>query len=192
MRKSFIDRKTKETEIKLTLNIDGEGDFDIRTGIGFFDHMLSQLAHHSSWDLDLEAKGDLDVDFHHTVEDVGICLGLALKDAIGSKEGLKRFGWASVPMDEALADVSVDISGRGCLVYNVSYTADKIGNFDVQLIEEFFRAFSTNAGITLHINVRYGVNSHHIAEAIFKAVAYALKDALRLEGQALRSTKGVL
>lgn len=193
-RSATIERATKETDIKLTVNLDGEGKFQIDTGIGFFDHMLTHLAKHSGWDLTVQAKGDLDVDFHHTVEDVGICLGQAVNQALAEKVGITRFAEADVPMDEALAKVAVDISGRAHLVYNASYPSSKIGQFDIELVEEFLRALVNNAVITLHVNVSYGSNSHHIAEAIFKATAQALGKATRRDPdqKQIPSTKGVL
>jgi imidazoleglycerol-phosphate dehydratase len=193
-REAKIKRQTKETVIELVLKLDGQGKPDINTGVGFFDHMLTHLAKHSGWDLTVKAKGDLEVDDHHTVEDVGLCLGTALKEALGDKAGIQRFAGTSVPMDETLANASVDISGRPWLVYNVRYDTDKIGDFDAQLVQEFFRAVINTAGITLHVNVPYGTNSHHIAEAIFKAVAQALGQAARITDKSGRipSTKGTL
>jgi imidazoleglycerol-phosphate dehydratase len=193
-RTATIKRRTKETEIEISIQLDGAGKSEISTGVGFFDHMLTHLAKHSRWDLTVKAKGDLYVDAHHTVEDVGICLGTAIKDALGDKAGLQRFAGASVPMDETLAYVALDISGRPSLVYNADYTTDKIGEFDVQLIHEFFQAVINTAGITMHVNVPYGTNSHHIAEAIFKAAAQALGNATKIidtSGQ-IPSTKGSL
>jgi imidazoleglycerol-phosphate dehydratase len=193
-REKTIKRQTKETDIELTLRLDGTGVSQIRTGIGFFDHMLTHLGRHSGWDLVVQAKGDLEVDAHHTVEDVGLCLGTAIRDALGDKAGVRRFASASVPMDEALANVATDISGRPSLVYNAGYTTDKIGEFDVQLVHEFFQAIVNTAGITLHVNVPYGTNSHHIAEAIFKAAAQALGQATQIIDRTGRipSTKGTL
>jgi imidazoleglycerol-phosphate dehydratase len=193
-REATIKRHTRETRIDLTLNLDGQGKSDIKTGIGFFDHMLTHLSKHSKWNLSVAAQGDLEVDDHHTVEDVGICIGMALCNALGDKAGIQRFANASVPMDETLANVAVDISGRPALAYHVEYTTDKIGDFDVQLVHEFFQAVVNTAGLTLHINVPYGTNSHHIAEAIFKASAQALGLASRIvdaTGQ-IPSTKGSL
>ncbi len=193
-RQAKIKRHTKETEIELILQLDGSGESEISTGIGFFDHMLTHLSKHSRWNLIVRAKGDLHVDAHHTVEDVGLCIGAALKDSLGDKGGLQRFACGSVPMDETLANVAVDISGRPMLVYNVSYPTDKVGEFDVQLVEEFFRAVVNTAGLTLHINVPYGNNSHHIAEAIFKAAAQALGQATQIidDVNHIPSTKGTL
>jgi imidazoleglycerol-phosphate dehydratase len=193
-REAKIKRQTKETVIDLVLKLDGRGKPDINTGVGFFDHMLTHLAKHSGWDLTVKAKGDLEVDDHHTVEDVGLCLGTALKEALGDKAGIQRFASTSVPMDETLANAAADISGRPWLVYQVDYGTDKIGEFDVQLVQEFFRAVVNTAGLTLHINVPYGTNSHHIAEAIFKAVAQALGQASRITDKTgqIPSTKGSL
>jgi len=187
-------RKTKETEVRLSLALDGEGRASVRTGVGFLDHMLDLLGKHAVVDLEIAASGDTHVDAHHTVEDVGICLGKALSSALGDKRGIRRFGSASVPMDEALADVSLDISGRPFLVFDVSFPTEKTGEFDVQLAEEFLRAFATNAGLTLHVRVPYGRNSHHIAEAIFKALARALREAVGSDPRVrdVPSTKGTL
>ena len=193
-RSAKIQRITAETQISLSLTLDGSGKAHVSTGIPFFDHMLTLLAKHSLCDLTVKAKGDIDVDAHHTVEDVGICLGSAIKEALGDKAGLQRFAGASVPMDETLANVALDISGRPSLVYNAQYTTDKIGDFDVQLVHEFFQAVVNAAGITMHVNVPYGTNSHHIAEAIFKAAAQALGKATKIidtSGQ-IPSTKGTL
>jgi imidazoleglycerol-phosphate dehydratase len=190
-----IERKTKETQITLTLDLDGAGKADVRTGVGFLDHMLDHLARHSLSDLSVQAKGDLQVDDHHTTEDVGICLGKALAKALGDKAGINRYGWASVPMEETLADVAMDISGRAGVVFNVKFSGDKVGTFDVQLVEEFLRAICREAGINLHVNVRYGTNDHHVAEAIFKAIAQALRTAKAVDparkGE-VPSTKGTL
>ena len=193
-RTATIHRKTKETEITLTVNIDGKGASLIATGIGFLDHMLDILTKHSLLDLELKATGDRMVDDHHTVEDVGICLGQALKEALGDKKGIRRFSNSSVPMQETLASIAIDISGRPALVYHVTFHTGKIGNFDTELIEEFLKAFSTNAGINLHVNVPYGTNTHHIAEAIFKGLARALHDAVRIDERVkdIPSTKGIL
>ncbi len=191
MRTSVIERKTKETDIKLRLDLDG-GEVSISTGIGFFDHMLTALAVHGGIGLSVEAVGDLFVDSHHTVEDTGIVLGQAFAEALGDKSGIMRYGSASIPMDESLADCSLDISGRPYLVFNADFDSDKIGDFDTQLAEEFFRAFAFNAGITMHINLRYGSNDHHKCEAVFKSVAHALKTAVSKNGYGVLSTKGVL
>lgn len=192
MRTSTITRATKETDIRLALNLDGSGKADIQTGIGFFDHMLTTLAMHSGMDLELVAKGDLHVDAHHTVEDTGIVLGKAFAQALGDKTGIVRYDSAYIPMDEALAFCALDISGRPYLVLDADFTADRIGGFDTALTEEFFRALAFNAGITLHLRLLYGRNDHHKCEALFKAAAHALKAAVRLQGRALLSTKGVL
>lgn len=191
-RTASVQRKTKETEIIIKMNLDGQGRYDISSGVGFFDHMLTHLSKHSGIDLDIKAKGDLEVDAHHTVEDVGICLGEALCKALGDKKGIGRFGNAIVPMEDAKAEVSVDLSGRPYLVYHAKYGSEKIGEFDVQCIEEFWRAFSTAGRMNLHIEVPYGTNSHHIAEAIFKAVGQALGKAVAITGTEIPSTKGML
>ena len=192
MRTAKIERKTKETDITLSVDLDGKGQVSIDTGIGFFDHMLTALAVHSGVDMTVKCKGDLNVDGHHSVEDIGICLGKAFAEALGDKSGIARYGSAYVPMDESLAFCSLDISGRAFLVFNASFSDDRIGEFDTCLTEEFFRAFAFNAGITLHIRQEYGKNDHHICEAIFKAVAHALKQALASNGGGVLSTKGVL
>ena len=192
MRTAKIERKTKETDITLTVDLDGKGQVCIDTGIGFFDHMLTALAVHSGVDMNVRCKGDLNVDGHHSVEDIGICLGKAFAEALGDKSGIARYGSAYVPMDESLAFCSLDISGRAFLVFNATFSDDRIGEFDTCLAEEFFRAFAFNAGITLHIRQEYGKNDHHICEAIFKAVAHALKQALASNGGGVLSTKGVL
>ena len=193
-RTSNIDRKTSETTIKLSLNLDGEGKRTISTGIGFFDHMLDLLAKHALFDLDIKASGDTEVDYHHTVEDVGICLGQAVKEALGDKAGIIRFANVSVPMQESLANVAIDISGRSALVFNAKLDTKKIGDFDTELIKEFLEAFSVNAGINLHVDVPYGENAHHISEAVFKGVAKALDRATRIDERTndVPSTKGVL
>ena len=192
MRTAEIERKTKETDIKLKLNLDRQFENQIETGIGFFDHMLTALAVHGGISMNLSAIGDLYVDSHHTVEDTGIVLGKAFAQAIGEKLGINRYGHAYIPMDEALGFASLDISGRPYLVFNGQFSEDKIGDFDTCLTEEFFRAFAFNAGITLHINIVYGSNDHHKCEAVFKAVAHALKMAVEINGDEVLSTKGVL
>lgn len=192
MRTAKIERKTKETDITLSVDLDGKGQVSIDTGIGFFDHMLTALAVHSGVDMTVKCNGDLNVDGHHSVEDIGICLGKAFAEALGDKSGIARYGSAYVPMDESLAFCSLDISGRAFLVFNANFSDDRIGEFDTCLTEEFFRAFAFNAGITLHIRQEYGKNDHHICEAIFKAVAHALKQALASNGGGVLSTKGVL
>ncbi len=194
-RSANITRKTKETQIEVALDLDGTGKVKARTGVGFLDHMLDHLGTHSGCDLTITAKGDVRVDDHHTTEDVALCLGEALARAMGDKAGIRRFGWASVPMDEALANVSVDLSGRAAVVFNVRFAGDKIGEFDTQLVEEFCRRLAAKAGLNLHVNVPYGGNDHHVAEAIFKALAQALRMAKEIDplraGQ-VPSTKGML
>ena len=194
-RSASITRVTSETDIQLTLDLDGSGVSDIATGIGFLDHMLTALARHGLFDLTVQAKGDLHIDFHHTTEDIGIVLGLAFFRALGEKRGIRRFGHALVPMDEALAEAVVDLSGRGLLVWSAEFERDKIGEMDTELFEEFFRAFATNAALTLHITRRAGHNAHHVAEACFKAAARALRRATEFDprvGDAIPSTKGSL
>lgn len=191
MRKADITRKTKETVISASLNLDG-GEVKIKTGIGFLDHMLTALGVHGGFGLTLAAKGDLEVDGHHTAEDVGIVLGKAFCEALGDKGGIVRYGNAYIPMDEALGFCAVDISGRPFLVFNAEFVNEKIGELDTCLIEEFMRAFAFNAGITLHLRCEYGKNDHHKAEALFKALAYALKTATRPNSGGVVSTKGVL
>ncbi|ACA45655.1 imidazoleglycerol-phosphate dehydratase HisB [Clostridium botulinum] len=187
-------RKTGETEIKSEINLYGEGKYDIKTGIGFFDHMLNLMARHGLIDVKLEAKGDLQVDSHHTVEDVGIVLGESFKKALGDKKGIKRYGTSFVPMDEALASLSIDISGRPYIVCDFNFTVDKLGEMDTELVEEFLRALAFNAGITIHARVLYGKNNHHMIEAVFKALGRALREAVdrdeRING--VMSTKGTL
>ncbi len=189
-----IERNTTETQISLTLNLDGQGRYELETGIGFFDHMLSHLAKHGRFDISLKVTGDLHIDDHHTVEDVGICLGQALAKALGDKRGISRYGSSSVPMDEVLANCAIDLSGRPYLVFNADFHSDKIGTFDTQLVDEFMRAFTNNALMNLHINVPYGTNDHHIAEGIFKALGRALAMAVsKVPGSDdIPSTKGVL
>ncbi len=193
-RKSKILRKTNETNVELHLNLDGEGKGDISTGVGFLDHMLDLLSKHARFDLTIKAVGDRHVDDHHTVEDVGICLGQAFKDSLSDKKGITRFANISLPMQEALADIAVDLSGRISLIYNVKFNVSKIGAFNVELIEEFFEAFTSNAGCNMHINVPYGNNAHHIAEAIFKGAARALGEAVMFDkrSKGVPSTKGML
>jgi imidazoleglycerol-phosphate dehydratase len=185
-------RATKETSIDLTLDVDGRGNASASTGIPFFDHMLEQLGKHGGFDLTIDAKGDLEVDLHHTVEDVGIALGESLKEALGEKAGVRRFASALVPLDEALVQVALDLSGRPFLVYEVDPVSEWIGTFDPQLCEEFWRALSVAAGVTLHIRKVSGKNGHHIIEASFKGVARALRDAVKIEGTDVPSTKGSL
>ncbi|MBQ7981104.1 MAG: imidazoleglycerol-phosphate dehydratase HisB [Oscillospiraceae bacterium] len=192
MRTAEITRKTKETDIDVKLNLDGSGKADISTGIGFFDHMLTAFAVHGKMDLTLKVDGDLYVDGHHTVEDTGIVLGTAFKQAIGDMKGIARYGTAFIPMDEALGFCCLDISNRPFLVFDADFSDDRIGEFDTCLTEEFFRAFAFNAGITLHLKSEYGKNDHHIAEALFKACAHAIKAAKAVVGNEILSTKGVL
>ncbi|MFN8027892.1 MAG: imidazoleglycerol-phosphate dehydratase HisB [Acidimicrobiia bacterium] len=191
-RSSHQSRATAETTIELDLEIDGSGTAKASTGIPFFDHMLEQLGKHGGFDLTIDAKGDLDVDTHHTVEDVGIVVGTALKEALGDKAGVRRFADALVPLDEALVQVALDLSGRPFLVYEVDPVSEWIGTFDPQLAEEFWRAFAFGAGITLHIRSVAGKNGHHVIEASFKGVARALRDAVKIEGTGVPSTKGTL
>lgn len=192
-RKAEIIRKTKETDIKVSLDLDGGGNIGINTGIGFFDHMLNSFAVHGGFDLTVSCMGDLNVDGHHSVEDVGICLGKAFNDALGDKSGIMRFGSAFMPMDEALAFCALDISNRPFLVFNAEFSNEKIGDFDSCLTEEFMRAFAFNAGITMHLKAEYGKNDHHITETLFKSLAYALKQAVKpnSDGSAV-SAKGAL
>jgi len=195
MRKAAVTRKTNETEIAVEIDLDGAGVAKVATGVGFFDHMLDQLARHSLIDMNVSAKGDLEIDDHHTVEDVGIALGQALKQALGDKRGLTRYADCLLPMDEALTRVAVDVSGRPFLVFHTEFPTPKIGSFDTELVREFFQAFAINGGLTLHIETLYGANSHHIAESCFKGVARALGAALAIDArQASRvpSTKGAL
>jgi len=194
-RSAKLTRTTGETDIRLALDLDGSGKGDIATGIGFLDHMLVSLARHALFDITVAAKGDLHVDFHHTTEDVGIVLGQALARALGEKRGIARFGHAVIPMDEALAEAAVDISGRPFLAWSVPLSSPRIGEIDTELFEEFFRALAFNAGITLHVTLRAGSNAHHCVEACFKAVARGLRAAVAADprlGDAIPSTKGVL
>ncbi|OUS22182.1 imidazoleglycerol-phosphate dehydratase HisB [Litorivita pollutaquae] len=195
MRSAKITRTTAETEITVEINLDGTGVYDNQTGVGFFDHMLDQLARHSLMDMTVRAKGDYHIDDHHTVEDTGIALGQALTKALGDKKGIVRYGACLLPMDDALVRAALDLSARPFLVWNVDLPTAKIGAFDTELVREFFQAFSTHGGITLHIDQLHGINSHHIAEAAFKAVARALRDALETDprkADAIPSTKGAL
>jgi len=195
VRKAKIARKTNETEISVAIDLDGQGRHQMATGVGFFDHMLDQLARHSLIDMTIKAKGDLHIDFHHTVEDVGIALGQALKQALGDKTGIRRYASADLPMDGTLTRAAVDVSGRPYLVWRVEFTQGKIGEIDTELFREFFQAFATNAGITLHIENFYGDNNHHVAESAFKAVARALREAAEIDPRqkdAIPSTKGTL
>lgn len=193
-RKIEVKRITGETDIKLFIDVDGAGEGDINTGIGFFDHMLALFAKHGMFDLKVEASGDLCVDAHHTVEDVGIVLGQALKKALGGKKSIKRYGTSHVPMDEALTMVTVDLGGRPFLVFDAPFSAEKVGEMDTELVEEFFRAVAFNGDINLHIRVLYGKNNHHMIEAIFKAFGRALDEASQFDGRikGVMSTKGTL
>ena len=193
-RKAEIKRKTKETDISLRIGLDGSGSPSVKTAIPFFDHMLTLLSHHSRIDLFLRAKGDIGVDAHHTVEDVGICLGDGIRKALGEAKGIQRYGAALIPMDETLVSVALDLSMRPFLAFNVKLKRLRVGNFDLELVEEFFKALSNHAKMTLHINVLYGRNCHHIVEAVFKGVGRALGQAVSLDPRAtgIPSTKGVL
>ncbi len=194
-RTAQITRRTKETDIALSIDLDGSGKVQADTGVGFLDHMLDHLGKHSLMDITVTAKGDLHVDDHHTVEDVGICLGQAIAQALGDKAGIRRYGFSSLPMEEALANVALDLGGRAAVVYNVKFAGQKIGAFDVQLVEEFLRRMASVAGMNLHVNVPYGSNDHHIAEAIFKSFAKALRAAKtidRARAGEVPSTKGSL
>lgn len=192
MRQGTISRATGETSITVELHLDGSGNSQITTGIGFFDHMLTALVKHAGFNATIHAKGDLVVDCHHTVEDTGIVLGQALALALGERGGICRYGSAIIPMDEALSECVLDISGRPYTVFSCPFVGERIGDFDTQLVEEFFRAFSVHAGITLHLNVRYGKNDHHMAEAAFKSAAHALRMAVAPADGGILSTKGVL
>ncbi|MFP7571225.1 imidazoleglycerol-phosphate dehydratase HisB [Marivita sp. S2033] len=195
MRNATVTRTTAETEIRVEINLDGTGTYDNQTGVGFFDHMLDQLARHSLIDMTIRATGDLHIDDHHTVEDTGIALGQALSKAVGDKKGIVRYGACLLPMDDALVRAALDLSARPFLVWNVDLPTGKIGTFDTELVREFFQALSTHGGVTLHVDCLHGINSHHIAEAAFKAVARALRDALEVDprkSDAIPSTKGAL
>ena len=194
-RDGAVDRATKETQIRVHVDLDGQGRATASTGVGFFDHMLDHLARHSLMDIRVEAKGDLEVDDHHTVEDVGIALGQAIRQAMGERRGIRRYASLDLAMDETLTRAAVDVSGRPFLVFRTRFPTEKIGTFDTQLVREFFQAFAMNAGLTLHIETLYGVNSHHIAETCFKAVARVLGDALAIDprqADLVPSTKGIL
>jgi imidazoleglycerol-phosphate dehydratase len=193
-RRAEVQRKTKETAVVLKLDLDGKGEQSILTGIPFFDHMLSLLAYHSRLDLSLKAKGDIAVDAHHTVEDVGICLGDGIRKALGDAKGIRRYGMAMIPMDETLVSVALDFSMRPWLVFQMKLRKSKIGTFDTELVEEFFKALCSHARMTLHINLLYGKNSHHMVEAVFKGFGRALREAVSLDPRSSRvpSTKGVL
>ncbi len=195
MRKASVTRKTRETDISVELNLDGTGTYDVETGIGFLDHMLESFAKHSSIDLKVQAKGDIHIDFHHTTEDTGIVIGLAIAKALGERKGIRRFGHAAIPMDETLTRCALDASDRPYLIWKVSFSRAKLGEMDTELFKEWFQALAQNAGLTLHIENLYGENNHHIAESCFKACARALREALELDprqsGQ-IPSTKGSL
>lgn len=195
MRSHTLTRSTAETEITVTLDLDGTGSYDNQTGVGFFDHMLDQLARHSLIDMTVRAQGDLHIDDHHTVEDTGIAIGQALAAALGDKRGIRRYGSCLLPMDDALVRSALDLSARPFLIWNVDLPTEKIGTFDAELVREFFQALSTHGGITLHVDMLHGLNSHHIAEAAFKSVARALRDAVEVDprkADAIPSTKGAL
>ena len=193
-RESSVERTTKETSIKLSLRLQGEGSSKIETGVPFLDHMLTLFSRHGLFDMTVLAKGDVEVDYHHTVEDVGICLGEAFRRALGDMKGISRYGHAVVPMIEALAAVTVDISARPHLVYRSPLKSEKVGNFDVELVEEFFRAFAQSSGVCVHVNVEYGSNAHHTVEAVFKAFGRAMSEAVRIDPRikGVPSTKGVM
>lgn len=195
MRTATIARKTNETEIAVSINLDGTGAHAMATGVGFFDHMLDQLSRHSLIDMDVSCKGDLHIDFHHTVEDVGIALGQAIAQALGDKKGIRRYANADLPMDGTLTRAALDVSGRPFLVFRAEFTRDKVGEIDTELFREFFQAFAMNAGITLHIENFYADNNHHLAESMFKAVARALREAVEIDprqADRVPSTKGTL
>ncbi|MDR1134795.1 MAG: imidazoleglycerol-phosphate dehydratase HisB [Clostridiales Family XIII bacterium] len=192
MRIGEVQRTTKETDVKVKLNLDGAGAAEIETGIGFFDHMLTALAVHSGFDIYISCKGDIFVDGHHTIEDVGITVGQAFAKALGDKDGISRYGNSSIPMDEALASCAVDVSGRDYLVFNGRFQYARMGRMETQMVKEFFKAFASNARLTLHINILYGENDHHKCEAVFKAFAHALGEAAAVMGSGTLSTKGSL
>lgn len=195
MRKATVERNTKETKIKATVNLDGTGKYNIKTGIGFLDHMVEQLSRHSLIDIDVEAKGDLHIDFHHTTEDVGIVIGQAISDALKDRKGITRYGSAYIPMDETLSRVAIDISGRAYLIWKVNFTRDKLGDMDTELFKEWFGAFSSSAGATLHVENLYGINNHHIIESCYKGLARALRTAVEIDprkSDEIPSTKGSL
>lgn len=192
LRYSEVERETSETKVKCMLVLDGEGKSDINTGIGFFDHMLKSFTIHSGFDLGMICKGDIEVDTHHTIEDVGIVLGQAFGRAVGDKSGIKRYGFFTLPMDEALATCAVDISGRAYTVFDCDFRSEKMGDMDTQMVVEFFRAFANNAMVTLHLNLEYGENDHHKCEALFKAFAHALKEAVMTTDREVLSSKGSL
>ncbi|MFX0545590.1 imidazoleglycerol-phosphate dehydratase HisB [Roseovarius sp. S1116L3] len=195
MRSATITRKTAETDIRVAITLDGSGNYSNKTGVGFFDHMLDQLARHALIDMEVTCEGDLHIDDHHSVEDVGIALGQALAEALGDKRGIRRYGACLLPMDDALVRAALDLSGRPYLVWNMDLPTARIGTFDTELVREFFQAFSTHSGMTLHVDALHGINSHHMAEAAFKAVARALREAVETDprkADAIPSTKGTL
>jgi len=195
MRTASVERKTKETSIRVAVNLDGSGQYRVATGIGFLDHMLEQLSRHSLLDIDVEAKGDLHIDFHHTTEDVAICIGEAVAKALGDRKGIVRYGSANIPMDETLTEVAIDLSNRPYLIWKVSLSKPKLGDMDTELFKEWFQAFSQAAGATLHVWNHYGENNHHIVESCFKGLARALRQAVEIDprkADAVPSTKGVL
>jgi len=195
MRKASVERNTSETKIKVSVDLDGTGEYDVKTGIGFLDHMLEQLSRHGLFDIQVAADGDLHIDFHHTTEDTGIALGQAFTQAMGERRGITRYGTAYAPMDETLTRVSLDASNRPHLVWKVDFARDKVGNMDTELFKEWFAAFAQNAGLTLHVETLYGENNHHIVESCFKALARALRQALEIDprkADTVPSTKGAL
>ena len=195
MRKATLSRTTKETRISVTVDLDGTGRATIATGVGFFDHMLEQIARHALIDIDIKAEGDLHIDDHHTVEDTGIVLGQAVREALGDRAGIARYADALLPMDETLTRVAIDVSGRPFLVFRTTFARDKIGTFDTELVREFFQAFAMNAGLTLHVETLYGENAHHVAESCFKGLARALRAAIAVDSRQdgrIPSTKGAL
>ncbi|MCH8182625.1 MAG: imidazoleglycerol-phosphate dehydratase HisB [Proteobacteria bacterium] len=195
MRQASVERKTKETSVAVTINLDGTGVYDVKTGIGFLDHMIEQLSRHSLIDITLRAKGDLHIDYHHTTEDTGIALGEAVSEALGERRGIRRYGAATIPFDETLTRVSLDASNRPCLVWRVEIPTEKLGEIDTELFKEWFQAFAQGAGITLHVENAYGRNSHHIVESCFKGLARSLRQAIEIDARqadVVPSTKGVL
>ena len=195
MRKASVDRKTTETDVTATVDLDGNGVFDISTGVGFLDHMLEQLSRHSLIDISLKARGDVHIDFHHTTEDSGIALGQAVARALGDRKGIRRYASLHLPMDEALTRAAIDVSGRPYLIWKVAFDRPKIGDFDTELVREWFQAFAMNAGVTLHVETLYGDNNHHIAESCFKALARCLREAIAIDPHQkdrIPSTKGSL
>jgi imidazoleglycerol-phosphate dehydratase len=195
MRQATVERTTKETSIKVTVDLDGNGHYTVATGIGFLDHMLEQLSRHSLMDLSVEAKGDIHIDFHHTTEDVAICIGEAVAKALGDRKGIGRYGAATIPMDETLSEVAIDLSNRPYLIWKVSFTKPKLGDMDTELFKEWFQAFAQAAGATLHVWNKYGENNHHIVESCYKGLARALRQAIEIDprkADAVPSTKGVL